>query len=95
MGDLGDLRRLARWSATDLGAGILLINPLHAAAPVLPQQPSPYFPSSRRFQNVLYLRVEEVPVRMLHRRHGRSSIAGLRSGYYMLRVVLALLGQRL
>ena len=61
MGDLGDLRRLGQWSATDLGAGILLINPLHAVTPVLPQQPSPYFPSSRRFRNVLYLRVEEVP----------------------------------
>jgi 4-alpha-glucanotransferase len=61
MGDLGDLRRLGQWSATDLGAGILLINPLHAVTPVIPQQPSPYFPSSRRFRNVLYLRVEEVP----------------------------------
>jgi 4-alpha-glucanotransferase len=61
LGDLGDLRRLCRWSATDLGAGILLINPLHAVTPVIPQQPSPYFPSSRRFRNVLYLRIEEVP----------------------------------
>jgi 4-alpha-glucanotransferase len=61
MGDLGDLRRLGQWSASDLGAGILLINPLHAVTPVLPQQPSPYFPSSRRFRNVLYLRIEEVP----------------------------------
>jgi len=61
MGDLGDLRRLGQWSATDLGAGILLINPLHAVTPVIPQQPSPYFPSSRRFRNVLYLRIEEVP----------------------------------
>jgi 4-alpha-glucanotransferase len=61
MGDLADLRRLAHWSATELGAGILLINPLHAATPVLPQQPSPYFPSSRRYRNLLYLRLEEVP----------------------------------
>jgi 4-alpha-glucanotransferase len=61
MGDLSDLRRLGQWSATDLGAGILLINPLHAATPVIPQQPSPYFPSSRRFRNGLYLRIEEVP----------------------------------
>ena len=61
MGDLGDLRRLGQWSATELGAGILLINPLHAVTPVIPQQPSPYFPSSRRFRNVLYLRIEEVP----------------------------------
>jgi 4-alpha-glucanotransferase len=61
IGDLADLRRLGHWSAADLGAGILLINPLQAATPVLPQQPSPYFPSSRRFRNMLYLRVEEVP----------------------------------
>ncbi len=37
------------------------------------------------------LRVEEVPVRMEERRHGRSSIAGVRSAYYMARVGLALL----
>ena len=60
IGDLADLRRLSRWSQT-LGAGALLINPLHAPRPVLPQEPSPYFPSSRRFRNPLYLAVEEVP----------------------------------
>src|SRR5207248_7178217 len=38
----------------------VLVNPLHAALPVVPQQPSPYFPSSRRFRNPLYLRVEDV-----------------------------------
>jgi 4-alpha-glucanotransferase len=59
IGDLADLRRLARWSAT-LGAGLLLINPLSAATPVAPLQPSPYYPSSRRFRNPLYLRIEEV-----------------------------------
>ncbi len=61
IGDFGDLRRLAQWSAKELGAGILLINPLQAAAPVLPQESSPYFPSSRRYRNLLYLRIEEVP----------------------------------
>jgi 4-alpha-glucanotransferase len=38
----------------------VLVNPLHAATPVLPQHPSPYFPSSRRFRNILYLRIEDV-----------------------------------
>src|SRR5207237_1576977 len=38
-----------------------MVNPLHAATPVLPQDPSPYFPSSRRFRNLLYLRVEDIP----------------------------------
>lgn len=60
IGDLGDLRALRRWSRT-LGAGALLINPLHAARPSLPQEHSPYFPSSRRFRNPLYIAVEEVP----------------------------------
>ncbi len=61
MGDLADLRHLASWSAAELGAGLVLVNPLHAAAPGFPQSASPYFPSSRRFRNPLYLRVEDVP----------------------------------
>jgi len=60
IGDLADLRALAEW-ARRLGAGFLLVNPLGAATPVTPQEPSPYFPSSRRFKSVLYLRLEEVP----------------------------------
>src|SRR3954454_9360174 len=60
IGDLMDRDRLTRW-AQRKGAGFVLINPLHAAAPVLPQDPSPYYPSSRRFRNVLYLRIEEIP----------------------------------
>ncbi len=59
-GDLADLRRLAEWAKSQ-GAGLVLVNPLSAAAPALPQQPSPYYPSSRRFLNPLYLRIEEVP----------------------------------
>jgi 4-alpha-glucanotransferase len=59
MGDLSDLRRLARWSATQQ-AGLLLINPLVAASPLVPQQASPYYPISRRYRNPLYLRIEEV-----------------------------------
>lgn len=60
-GDLADLRRLAHWSREQLGAGMTLLNPLHAPLPLASQQPSPYFPSSRRYRNPLYLRVEEVP----------------------------------
>jgi len=60
IGDLGDLRRLAHWSHR-LGAGVLLLNPLCAVAPELPQQASPYYPSSRRFLNPLYLRIETIP----------------------------------
>ena len=60
MGDLGDLARIGRWSAAQ-GAGMALVNPLHAALPVGPQQASPYSPSSRCFRSPLYLRVEDVP----------------------------------
>lgn len=60
MGDLGDLRRLGRWTAQELGGGLVQVNPLHAAHPTLPQSTSPYFPSSRRFRNPLYLRIEDV-----------------------------------
>lgn len=61
VGDLGDLRDLATWSATELGAGFVLVNPLHAASVVPPMEPSPYLPATRRFANPLYLRVEDVP----------------------------------
>jgi len=61
IGDFANLHRLARWSAKGLGAGALLVNPLNAASPVTPQQPSPYFPSSRRYRNLLYLRIEGNP----------------------------------
>lgn len=60
MGDLADLRRLARWSA-GLGAGFILLNPLNAPTPVPPIEPSPYRPTSRRFRSPLYLRLEDVP----------------------------------
>jgi len=60
IGDLADLRRLGRWAA-ELGARILLINPLTAPLPLATQQPSPYCASSRRFLNPLYLRIEEIP----------------------------------
>jgi len=60
VGDLTDLADLAAWSAVAHGAGFVLINPLHAAAPVAPMEPSPYLPVTRRFANPLYLRVEAI-----------------------------------
>ncbi|MFG1934768.1 4-alpha-glucanotransferase [Mycobacterium sp. NPDC048908] len=60
IGDLTDLADLAVWSASQHGAGFILVNPLHAAAPTPPMEPSPYLPTSRRFVNPLYLRVEAI-----------------------------------
>ena len=60
-GDLRDLADLAAWSARDLGAGFVLINPLHAAEPLPPVSPSPYLPMSRRWVSPLYLRIEDIP----------------------------------
>jgi 4-alpha-glucanotransferase len=61
VGDLVDLTDLAVWSGAQLGADYLLVNPLHAAEPVAPMEPSPYLPTSRRFFNPLYVRVERIP----------------------------------
>jgi 4-alpha-glucanotransferase len=60
IGDLADLRAVRRMAA-EQGAGFLLINPLHAVAPIPQQEASPYLPATRRFRNPLYLRVPEVP----------------------------------
>jgi 4-alpha-glucanotransferase len=61
VGDLADLEDLAVWSASEHQADFVLVNPLHAAEPVAPMEPSPYLPTSRRFTNPLYLRLERIP----------------------------------
>lgn len=60
-GDLTDLTDLAVWSGSRHDADFLLVNPLHAAEPAPRIEPSPYLPTSRRFSNPLYLRVEAIP----------------------------------
>ena len=59
IGDLNDLQRISKWSA-ESGAGVIMVNPLCATAPVLPQQASPYYPSSRLYLNPLYLCIEKI-----------------------------------
>jgi 4-alpha-glucanotransferase len=59
IGDLADLRRLARW-ARSAGASVVQISPLGAQPPTTPYQACPYYSSSRRFRNTTYLRVEEI-----------------------------------
>ena len=60
IGDYADLRTIARSTAAQ-GAGVLLVNPMHAVTPVLPIQPSPYFPSSRRFADQVAVAVDALP----------------------------------
>lgn len=78
IGDLTDLTDLAVWSAATHDAGFILVNPLHAAAPVAPMEPSPYLPTSRRFVNPIYLRVEAIPEYAYVRR--RNRLRKLREG---------------
>ncbi|MCD6639985.1 MAG: 4-alpha-glucanotransferase [Nocardioides sp.] len=59
LGDFADLATLARWGG-GAGADFVLVNPLHAAEPVPPVEDSPYLPTSRRFLNPIYVRVEDV-----------------------------------
>ncbi|MCH0541190.1 4-alpha-glucanotransferase [Streptomyces sp. MUM 203J] len=61
MGDLGDLRELTDWAGRAHGCGFVQVNPLHAAVPGTPTDPSPYRPSSRRFPDPVHVRVEDVP----------------------------------
>ncbi|WP_040161518.1 4-alpha-glucanotransferase [Nigerium massiliense] len=60
MGDLADLADLAIWSTTQQQASYVLTNPLHAAEPMPPIEPSPYLPSSRRYVSPLYIRPESI-----------------------------------
>ncbi len=63
MGDYGDLAAIAEWSGSADGrrADVVLVNPVHAVAPTVPVEPSPYYPTSRRFASALYLRPEDLP----------------------------------
>jgi 4-alpha-glucanotransferase len=60
IGDLSDLSRIAARAQAD-GAWGVAVNPLGAALPIAEQQASPYFPSSRRWLNPLYIDVDAVP----------------------------------
>lgn len=74
-GDLVDLADLSVWSATQQFSNYVLINPLHAAQPVAPMDPSPYLPSSRRYVNPIYIRPEVIPeFSGLRRRYRRRVI---------------------
>jgi len=59
IGDLADLRQLGDWSSAS-GAGFLAVGPLGAPNPGPRPEPSPYYPSTRRFGNPMHIRIEEV-----------------------------------
>ncbi|KFI92877.1 4-alpha-glucanotransferase [Bifidobacterium saguini DSM 23967] len=61
IGDYGDLQRMLADAARKTGADFMLINPIHAGAPIPPLEPSPYLPESRRFLNVTYIRPQDIP----------------------------------
>lgn len=79
LGDLRDLADLADWSARELGAGFILVNPMHAAEPAVPVSPSPYLPMSRRFAAPFYLRVEDVREMAVLGPDERTRVAALAS----------------
>ncbi|MGQ0624560.1 MAG: 4-alpha-glucanotransferase [Sporichthyaceae bacterium] len=83
IGDLRDLATLVSWSATDQGAGFALINPMHAPSPVVPIEPSPYLPMTRRFSDPLYLRVEDVPEFARLGPQSKAAVADLRASVSM------------
>ncbi|MFV0406717.1 MAG: 4-alpha-glucanotransferase [Propioniciclava sp.] len=79
MGDLADLADLATWSGTQHFADYVLVNPLHAAEPMPPLEPSPYLPSSRRYVNPLYIRPEVIPEFAGLSQHKRDRVQRLQS----------------
>ena len=60
IGDLHDLGEVAAW-AGERGGSFVLVNPMHAAEPKTPIEPSPYLPATRRYFNPIYIRIEDIP----------------------------------
>lgn len=60
IGDAADMADLMAFCAQQ-GADFLLVNPLHAAEPIVPVENSPYLPVSRRWLNLTYIRPQQIP----------------------------------
>lgn len=60
LGDYGDLIGLFNWAKQN-GADLVGLNPLHALFPHNPRHCSPYSPSSRQFNNTLYIHLGSLP----------------------------------
>ncbi|WP_084351929.1 4-alpha-glucanotransferase [Millisia brevis] len=62
VGDFADLADLATIFGSEYDTDFVSINPVHAGAPpVAPFENSPYLPTSRRFVDPLYIRIEDIP----------------------------------
>ena len=78
IGDFADLATMTSRSAAELGAGVLLVNPVQAIAPTHPVERSPYSPASRRFLNPIYLRVTETAAFAAADARTRAKVLALR-----------------
>ncbi|MCL1922684.1 MAG: 4-alpha-glucanotransferase [Propionibacteriaceae bacterium] len=58
-GDFHDLGQLATIAKHQWNTDFLLINPIHAGHVTIPMNPSPYYPSTRRYIDPLYIRPED------------------------------------
>ncbi|HVU71522.1 MAG TPA: 4-alpha-glucanotransferase [Mycobacteriales bacterium] len=76
-GDYRDLADVAVWAA-ERGADLVLVNPLHVAAPGHPVERSPYSPSSRRVHDVGSIAVDLLPEWEDAGRALRARVAALR-----------------
>jgi 4-alpha-glucanotransferase len=60
IGDFSDLSTLVSYLAAQ-GADFVGLNPIHALYPAIPENASPYSPSSRRWLNIMYIDVSAMP----------------------------------
>ncbi|MCA1840934.1 MAG: 4-alpha-glucanotransferase [Actinomycetota bacterium] len=59
IGDLKGLQEFGSWASRS-GASMVMVNPLSATLPTVPKQSSPYYPSSRCFNDPLYLSMADI-----------------------------------
>ncbi|MDO5034003.1 MAG: 4-alpha-glucanotransferase [Actinomycetaceae bacterium] len=76
MGDTDVLAGLNRRFG-ELGADFHLINPLHASAPTVPIEPSPYLPVTRQFISPIYIAPRLIPEFETMNEAGRSYVMDL------------------
>lgn len=81
VGDYADLTDLAAVAGGTHGFDYVLVNPLHAQRPTPPVEASPYLPTTRRFFDPMYIRVEDIPEAAYLPRDQYAKIRGLARGF--------------